>query len=52
IFSVTFDNATSNNAMIKKLQEKLDGFLGAEDQTRCFAHIINLAAKSLWNVFN
>lgn len=45
IISVTLDNATSNNAMIRELKEKLN----ADDtilHQRCATHIINLIVQA------
>ncbi|KAE9397325.1 hypothetical protein BT96DRAFT_772237, partial [Gymnopus androsaceus JB14] len=49
---ITCDNATSNNAMVVELENVLPNFRGQEDWTRCFAHDINLAAKSLLKLFD
>jgi hypothetical protein len=38
--------------MIKELAKLLDLFPGAENQTRCFTHILNLAAKSIIRQFD
>ncbi|KAF7300003.1 hypothetical protein MKEN_01322600 [Mycena kentingensis (nom. inval.)] len=60
IRSVTCDNATANDAMIKELERMLQrrfvgesprDFRGQADRTRCAAHIINLVAKSLLKMF-
>jgi len=45
ILSITCDNATNNDTMIKAID--LDGFRGAESRIRCFPHILNLSVKVL-----
>ncbi len=50
--SVTCDNATSNDDMVDELEIMLPSFKGQHDRTRCFAHIINLVAKSLLKMFD
>jgi hypothetical protein len=52
IASVTCDNATNNDVMIDALEGLLPGFGGKVDRTRCFAHIINLVAKSFLRLFD
>ncbi|KAE9397323.1 hypothetical protein BT96DRAFT_823530, partial [Gymnopus androsaceus JB14] len=46
------DNAKSNDAMVVELENVLPNFRGQEDQTCCFAHVINLAAKSVLKLFD
>jgi hypothetical protein len=50
ILSVTCDNASNNNTMIEELENSLTGF-SAVNHT-CFAHILNLVAKSLLKQFD
>ncbi|KAG6851495.1 hypothetical protein C0991_008591, partial [Blastosporella zonata] len=38
--------------MIEELGDLVDGYPGASSRTRCFAHIINLIAKSLLKQFD
>jgi hypothetical protein len=38
--------------MIDELQDLLSAFPGAENRTRCFAHIINLIAKTVIQQFD
>jgi hypothetical protein len=38
--------------MIEQLEHLLDNFPGAANQTRCFAHIINLVVKSILRQFD
>lgn len=38
--------------MIKELTKRLDLFPGAEHQTRCFTHVLNLIAKSVIRQFD
>jgi len=47
ILSVTLDNASNNDTMIAELENLLDEFPGAANQTRCFTHILNLVVKSI-----
>ena len=51
ILSVTCDNASNNDTMIASLDEDLPAFLSL-NRTRCFAHILNLVAKSLLRQFD
>ena len=52
ILSITCDNASNNDAMIRHLGGLIDEFKGRESQTRCFAHILNLIAKSILRQFD
>jgi hypothetical protein len=52
VLSITCDNASNNDEMIRKLEELIDEFKGPESQTRCFTHILNLIAKSIMQQFN
>jgi hypothetical protein len=52
ILSITCDNASCNDTMIDKLAELLEHFPGAANRTRCFAHILNLVAKSVIRQFD
>jgi hypothetical protein len=52
ILSVTCDNATNNDSMINELKDLLENFSGAENRTRCFAHIINLIAQTIIRQFD
>jgi hypothetical protein len=38
--------------MIEELEDIVDGFPGAAKQTRCFAHILSLVAKSIVRLFD
>ena len=51
ILGVTTDNASNNDKMIEHLAVVIDTFPGAPNQTRCFAHILNLVAKSILRQF-
>jgi hypothetical protein len=51
ILSVTCDNASNNDTMMKELADTLTGF-STVNRTRCFAHILNLVAKSLLKQFD
>jgi hypothetical protein len=44
---VTADNTSLNDTMAAALKQQLPSFLADKDCTFCFAHIINLVAKSL-----
>ncbi|KAJ7668057.1 hypothetical protein B0H17DRAFT_838104, partial [Mycena rosella] len=50
--SITCDNASSNNTMARVLEGLLPSFDADKDRTRCFAHIINLVAKSMLRIFD
>ncbi|TFY78228.1 hypothetical protein EWM64_g5785 [Hericium alpestre] len=52
ILSVTCDNASANDVMIQELERLLPEFPGETNHTRCFAHIVNLVAKSLLKQFD
>jgi hypothetical protein len=52
ILSITCDNATNNDTMIDELEALLTEFPGPANRTRCFAHIINLIAKSVIRQFD
>jgi len=52
ILSVTCDNASNNDKMVEHLATLIDHFPGAANQTRCFSHILNLAAKSILRQFD
>lgn len=52
ILSITCDNATNNDMMVDKLEGLVSGFDGATNRTRCFAHIINLIAKTIIRQFD
>ena len=46
ILSITCDNASKNDAMVKQLDDTLTKF-AAVNCTHSFAHIVNLVVKSL-----
>jgi hypothetical protein len=52
ILSFTCDNASNNDTMAKELGYLVAAFDGEASRTRCFAHIINLIAKSMIKQFN
>jgi hypothetical protein len=52
ILSITCDNASNNDEMIRHLGQLIDEFKGRESQTQCFAHILNLIAKSIIRQFD
>jgi hypothetical protein len=51
ILGITADNASNNDKMIEHLAILIETFPGAVNQTRCFAHILNLVAKSVLRQF-
>ena len=52
VLSITADNASNNDTMFAHLERVLLDFLGAINQTRCFAHTVNLCAKSILKHFD
>jgi hypothetical protein len=52
ILSVICDNASSNEAMISKLEELNDAFSGEASLVRCFLHVVNLVAKTTIRLFD
>jgi hypothetical protein len=52
IISITCDNASPNDTMVTELAKLLRDFPGEANRTRCFAHIVNLIAKSLVSQFD
>jgi hypothetical protein len=52
IISITCDNASNNDTMVKKLEDLLDIFPGESNQMCCFDHIVNLVAKSIIRQFD
>lgn len=48
---MTADNASNNNVLIDELGDLDNSFAGRANQVRCFAHIINLIAKSILRQF-
>ena len=52
ILSITGDNASNNDAMIRHLSTSLSEFPGPANQTRCFVHTVNLIAKSVLKPFD
>ncbi|KAG1745068.1 uncharacterized protein EDB91DRAFT_1037560, partial [Suillus paluster] len=52
ILSITCDNASNNDTMIRELSDKVLEFGGAVTHTRCFLHTVNLVAKSLIRKFD
>ena len=51
ILSVTCDNALNNNTMVTELDDLVVGF-STTHHTQCFAHVLNLIAKSLLKQFD
>ena len=52
ILSITCDNASNNDTMIKELANLIDEFPGPVNQTRCFTHVLNLVVKSIIRQFD
>jgi hypothetical protein len=52
ILSITADNTKTNDTMIDELEQLLSDFPGRVNQMRCFAHIINLIAKTIVKQFD
>ncbi|KAJ8515393.1 hypothetical protein ONZ45_g7180 [Pleurotus djamor] len=52
ILSITCDNASANDTMIEEIADLVLKYKGEENRVRCFAHIINLVAKSLLKQFD
>jgi hypothetical protein len=52
VLSITANNASNNDTMFVHLETVLPDFLGAIDQTQCFAHTVNLCAKSILKHFD
>ncbi|KAG1796837.1 uncharacterized protein BJ212DRAFT_1290239, partial [Suillus subaureus] len=52
ILSITCDNMSNNNVMIKDLAILVPEFAGSASHTQCFLHTVNLVAKSLIHDFD
>ena len=52
ILAITTDNTTNNDKMIEELAKLLESFSGAANQVRCFAHVLNLMARSIIWLFD
>ena len=52
MLSVTCDNASCNDKMVEELVKHVTEFPRQANHTCCFAHIINLVAKSLLKQFD
>src|SRR6266481_3143445 len=52
MLSLTCDNASCNDKMVEELAMRVTEFPGQANRTCCFAHIINLVAKSLLKQFD
>jgi hypothetical protein len=52
ILSITCDNASNNNTMVKELKDLLEIFPGESNRTWCFNHIVNLIVKSVIQQFD
>ncbi|KAF8546755.1 hypothetical protein OG21DRAFT_1426189 [Imleria badia] len=52
ILSVTCNNTSNNDAMIRELAWKVVGFGGETTYTRCFLHVVNLVAQTLIHQFD
>ena len=52
MLSITCDNASNNDTIVKHLANLVENFPGVTNQTRCFTHILNLVAKSVLHQFD
>ncbi|KAK0212039.1 hypothetical protein IW262DRAFT_1242692, partial [Armillaria fumosa] len=52
ILSIMCDNASNNDTMIQELSRSLEVYPGERHCTHCFAHVINLIAKSMLKQFD
>ncbi|KAI0697427.1 hypothetical protein C8T65DRAFT_582730, partial [Cerioporus squamosus] len=52
IMNITCDNASNNDTMIAEMGVLLPFFEGQYHRVRCFAHVVNLVAKSLLRQFD
>ncbi|KAI1785792.1 hypothetical protein LXA43DRAFT_844179, partial [Ganoderma leucocontextum] len=52
ILSITLDNASNNDKMIKHLAKLLAAFEGAFHHTRCFAHVNQIVARGFVGQFD
>ncbi|KAJ7135162.1 hypothetical protein C8R46DRAFT_888404, partial [Mycena filopes] len=52
ITGITCDNASNNDVMARVLETLIPPFDAEKDRTRCFAHVINLVAKSMLRMFD
>ena len=52
ILSIMADNTSNNDTMVEQLGVILDSFPGAVNQTRWFAHTVNITAKAILKQFN
>ncbi|PBK68118.1 hypothetical protein ARMSODRAFT_839630, partial [Armillaria solidipes] len=51
ILGLTCDNAVNNDTMVDALATCISSFPGQAHHVRCFAHVVNLVAKSLLKQF-
>ncbi|TDL17969.1 hypothetical protein BD410DRAFT_698447, partial [Rickenella mellea] len=52
MLSITCDNASPNDTMTTELTDLINSFPGDANRTCCFAHILNLVAKSIIRQFD
>jgi hypothetical protein len=52
MLSITCDNASNNDTMVMELANLIEDFPGPANQTRCFAHVLNLVVKSIMRQFD
>ncbi|KAI0337369.1 hypothetical protein BDW22DRAFT_1304642, partial [Trametopsis cervina] len=52
LLAVTLDNASNNDTLIDELSNQVEEFPGEANRVRCFAHILNLAAKAVLSQFD
>ena len=52
ILAITCDNASSNDAMMLELEDRVDHFDGQVARARCFLHVGNLVGQSMVKAFD
>lgn len=52
LLGVTCNNTSNNDRMIERMADLIPGFGGQMTRVRCFAHVLNLVAKSLISQFD
>ncbi|TFK79442.1 hypothetical protein K466DRAFT_450423, partial [Polyporus arcularius HHB13444] len=52
IMNITCDNASNNDTMVAEMGVLLPFFEGQFHRVRCFAHVVNLVAKSMLRQFD
>jgi hypothetical protein len=52
LLGIGADNVTTNDVMVNKLAETVPDFTGEANRVRCFAHVLNLIAKTVIKQFD